>query len=207
MITLHHAPNTRSLRVLWLLEELGVSDSEIRVVSTTLRPPGAGFFDQDTPLGKIPVLQVDAGPPFCESGAILQFLLERFGEGRLEPPVDHPERGPYLQWLHYAEGTLSQPLSTLLWHVRYKQDAEEVPSVIADARQRLDGVLAFLANGLGDREYLVGDFTAADIMNGFLLIAASQFTDGIFDGHPTVAAYVQRLLARPALQRVLAAQA
>ena len=181
-------------------------ESEYTVVPTTLKPPGAGFFDQDTPLGKIPVLRDGDGPPFCESGAILQFLLERFGDGRLEPPAASPTRGPYLQWFHYAEGSLSQPLSTILWHVRYKQDAAELPTVMADARERLDGVLRFLANGLGEQEYLVGDFTAADIMNGFLLVAASQLADGVYDGHPAVAAYVQRLMARPALQRVMSKQ-
>ncbi len=200
MLVLHHAPRTRSVRVRWLLLELGVPH-ELRRVDFV--PPKEGFFSQATPLGKIPVVEED-GAVFCESGAILEYILERHGEGRLAPAVGSPARGPFLQWMHWAEGTLSQPLSVLLWHRIYKGDAEALPSVIDEATTRAHRSLDFLAEGLGDGPWILGrDFSAADIMLGFTL-AAAQVLGALGEGHPTLVAYLGRMQERPAFQQAAA---
>ena len=191
---------TRSLRVVWLLEELGVP-YELRRVE--FQPPRQGFFSQATPLGKLPVLE-DDGVVFCESGAMLEYVLERHGAGRLAPAPGSRERGPFLQWIHYAEGTLYPPLGTLVFHTFYRQDAADLPSVIDDARDRAGSALDFLADQLGDQEYLLASgFSAADVMMAFTLIVA-QIT-GLLPGRwPTLAAYLDRLQSRPAYQRATA---
>ena len=195
MLRLYHAPRTRSVRVRWLLEELGIPHQLERVAFV---PPEKGFFSQATPLGKLPVLE-DEGTTICESGAILEYILERYGEGRLAPAVGSPERGAFLQWMHFAEGTLSQPQSTLIWHILYKKDAQDVPEVLRDARGRAHTSLAFLEEQLAGNDYLLGEgFSAADIMLGFTLAAARVL--GVLDGHRALVAYLERLERRPAFQ-------
>lgn len=200
MLTLYHAPRTRSVRILWLLEELGL-DYELRKVDFV---PPSQTFSQRTPLGKLPVIE-DGDVVICESGAILEYVLERYGDGRLAPPVDSSLRGPFLQWIHFAEGTAYPPLGTIIWHSFYKRDASELPSVIDDARGRARSALDFLAKALSGREYLVGDeFSAADIMMTFTLEVARVL--GVLDeGYPELSRYLSRMQERPAFQRALAA--
>lgn len=194
MLTLWYAPRTRSIRVRWLLEELGVP-YELRRVDFN-RP--ARTFAQDTPLGKFPVVE-DDGVTICESGAIVEYVLERYGEGRLAPPIGDPRRGPFLQWLHYAEATAFAPLGVIIWHMLYAGDADTIPTVIESARERARSALDFLEQGIGDRDYLVGEFTAADVMMGFTLRAAVLL--GVLDErYPRLQRYVGRLEARPAFQ-------
>ncbi len=199
MLTLYHAPRTRSVRIRWLLEELELPH---RLERRPFQPPSGGFFSQGTPTGKFPVL-VDDDATFCESGAILEYVLERYGEGRLAPPPGSPERGRFLQWVHYSEGTAYPPLGTLIWHVFYRGDHERVPEVMEDARGRAGSALRFLEDGLGDGPWLLGDdFSGADIMTGFTL-AIARFV-GVLGGHPKLTGYLERLEARPALQRAMA---
>src|SRR5262245_16580567 len=106
MLRLYYAPRTRAVRIRWLLEELELPYEVQRVPFVV---PSGGFFAQATPSGKVPVLE-DEGVPIGESGAILEYVVERYGNGRLAPPVGSPARGLYLQWIHFAEGTASVPL-------------------------------------------------------------------------------------------------
>jgi len=200
MIRLYYAPRTRAVRVRWLLEELEVPHELVRVAFVA---PSGGFFAQSTPTGKVPVLE-DDGVAFGESGAIVEYLVDRYGAGRLAPPVDSAARGLYLQWLHFAEGTASVPLSTLLWHVLYKGDADAVPTVVADARERAHTTLLVAERALATSDYLPGpDFTAADIQLHFTCAVARVF--GVLDDrHPNLQAYLSRLEARPAFQRATA---
>jgi glutathione S-transferase len=200
MITLYYAPRTRAVRVRWLLEELGLPH-ELRRVAFV--PPSGRFFSQTTPLGKLPAIE-DGEVTIGESGAILEYVIERYGGGRLAPPVGSPARGRYLHWLHFAEGTLSVPISTILWHVVYKGDAEQLPSVMADAIERAHTTLAIVEQALEGRDYLADPgFTAADIMMAFTLSAARLF--GVLDArYPNLNAYLARLEARPAFQRATA---
>jgi glutathione S-transferase len=199
MMKLYFAPRTRSIRVRWLLEELGIPHELERV---EFRPQPRPFA-QATPSGKLPVL-VDGDLVMGESGAIVEYVLEKYGGGRLSPAIGSPQRGEFLQWVHFAEGTAFPPLGVLIWHGIYRSDAERVPEAMDAARERAHSALAVLERHLSAREHLLGlEFSAADIMVGFT-VAAAQFL-GLLDArYPRTAAYLSRLVERPAFQRATA---
>jgi glutathione S-transferase len=200
MLTLYHAPRTRSVRIRWLLEELGLPYALRRVAFTP--PSEGGFFSQATPGGKFPVLE-DGDVTLGESGAIVQYVLERYGRGRLEPPIASPLRAPFLYWLHFAESTAFAPIGVLVWHTLYKHDADRLPTVIDDARSRARTTLAVVERGVAGRDRLLGaDFSAADAMLGFTLAAADAF--GLLADFPALRGYFARLQARPAFRRATA---
>lgn len=199
MIRLYAAPRTRAVRIVWLLEELALPYD---LLSVTFQPTTSSFFIQQTPTGKIPTLE-DGEVVMCESGAIVQYLLERYGKGRLEPAVGTPERAAYLQWLHYAEATAFAPLGVVVWLTRYRQDAEDHPGLVRDAVERAKTSFGFPEQSLADRDYLAGDaFTAADIMMGFTLLAARTLE--VLDDLPNLTAYLGRITARPSFAATLA---
>jgi len=186
---------------MWLLEEL---ELPYELVVGEFRPPTRRFFDQSTPTGKYPTLE-DGEVTMIESGAIVEYLLERYGEGRLAPPVGTPERAGYLQWLHYAESTAFPPVGIIVWLTRYRGEGEALEALLEDARARAAAGFAYLEQCLGDRTWLLGDaFSAADIMMGFTLLAAQSV--GALGDSQRLQAYVRRMLDRPALQKVIAAQ-
>ena len=203
MIKLYYAPRTRSARILWLLEELGLPYELIR---GEFVPPTKRFFAQQTPTGKFPTLDDDDGDVvMCESGAIVEYILERYGEGRLAPPIGSPKRAAFLQWLHYAESTAFPPVGIVVWLSRYRDNADG-ESLLADARERANSGFDYLEQELGDQTWLLGDeFSAADIMMGFTLVAARSVAV-LDERHPQLNAYLGRLLERPALQKVVATQ-
>ncbi|NNL64801.1 MAG: glutathione S-transferase family protein, partial [Myxococcales bacterium] len=169
MIKLWFAPRTRAVRIVWLLEELGLPYELERV---SFEPTSTAFFRQQTPTGKIPVIE-DDGVVMSESGAIIEYLLERHGAGRLAPAPGTPERARYLQWLHFAESTAYPPLGIVVWLVVYRGEAESQAELVADARARARSGFDFLEAEIGEGPWLLGeDFTAADVMMGFTLAAA-----------------------------------
>ena len=199
MIKLYHAPHTRSARVLWLLEELGLP---FELVTMQYHPPATPFAQQ-TPSGKFPTLE-DGETVMFESGAIVEYLLERYGQGRLGPRAGEPRRGVFLQWLHFAEATLLPPLIEILRHTLLKPEAERIPAVVADAKIRAGVTLDVLERALHDCDYLLGaDFTAADIMMGYGVQWAAAL--GLLGNSPNLRAYNERLSSRPALKKALAA--
>lgn len=201
MIKLYFAPRTRSVRILWLLEELGLPYELARVA---FKPTSTRFFIQDTPTGKLPTIE-DDGVVMAESGAIIEYLLEKYGDGRLAPPPGSPARAPYLQWFHFAESTAFPPMGIVVWLTVYRDDAAKHPDVVADARSRAQLGLDQVEAALAGKDYLLGAaFTAADIMMGFTLYAA-QILNLLEPRHANIAAYLARLMARPALQKALAA--
>jgi glutathione S-transferase len=196
MLKLYYAPRTRSVRVRWLLEELSVPYALER---KEFRPQPTAFA-QETPIGKFPVVE-DDGVVFGESGAIVEYIVERYGAGRLAPPVGSPLRGPYLQWIHFAEGTAFPPLGVMIWHGIYLGNADQIPLAIESARERAAAALAVVEHHLESRAFLLGDeFSAADVMLGFTL-AAAQFLGVLGDSSPNTLAYLGRLMERPAFQR------
>jgi len=140
----------------------------------------------------------------CESGAIVEYILERYGAGRLAPPIGSPARAAFLQWLHFAESTAFPPLGIIVWLTRYRGDAEQQAALLEDARTRAEAGLDFLQRGLGSKRFLLGDgFSAADVMMGFTLAAARAL--GVLDDrHPVLNEYLARLQARPAFQKAAA---
>jgi glutathione S-transferase len=202
VIKLYFAPRTRSVRVLWLLEELGLPYELERV---DFQPPATNFFAQSTPLGKLPTIK-DGDVVMCESGAIVEYILERYGDGRLAPPVGSRERAAFLQWLHFSESTAFPPLGIVVWLTRYREDAEHHAAILEDARARAASGLDFLESQLGQNAFLVGDeFSAADIMMGFTLVAARVL--GVLDDrYSMLNGYLARLAARPAFQTAIAVE-
>ncbi len=198
MIKLYHAPFTRSIRVLWLLEELGVPYQLERVAFQPPKQP----FSQPTPYGKVPAIE-DGDVKMIESGAILEYVLERYGRGKLAPATGSPERGPFLQWLHFAESTALPPVGDIVRHTVFKPEAERIPAVVEDARARLDRTLEVVEKALDGRDYLLASgFSAADVMMGVSLFIMRRLK-ALDPKFTNLEAYLARLESRPALQKAL----
>ncbi|MGM4925114.1 glutathione S-transferase family protein [Tardiphaga sp. 804_B3_N1_9] len=211
MLTVHHLNNSRSQRVLWLLEELGVPYEIIRYnrQPNMLAPPELRAIH---PLGKSPVI-TDSGNTIAESGAIVEYLVKTYGNGRLIPPDNTPERLRFTYWLHYAEGSAMPPLLLKLIFLMLPKRAPLLmrPVVNAIAAKALDTLvdpqlkqhMAFWEGELSKSEWFAGsEFTAADIQMSFPLEAASARA-GLEQGHPKAMAWLAKIHARPAYQRAL----
>jgi glutathione S-transferase len=202
MIRLYHCPHARSARVLWLLEELGVPYDLVKLDFTPERLKSPDYL-KIHPLGKVPAI-VDGDLTLFESGAIVEYIVERYGEGRLAPPPGSAERAAFLQWLHFGEATLLPPLGDIAQHTIFRPEAERIPAVVADARQRAAAVLALLERVLSERAYLAGsDFTAADIMTGYGL-HLTKLLGLLTPDQPNIQAYLGRLAERPAFRKAFA---
>jgi glutathione S-transferase len=211
MLTVHHLNNSRSQRVLWLLEELGVPYEIVRYQrqSNMLAPPELLAIH---PLGKSPVI-TDRGNTIAESGAIISYILDAYGDGRLIPPAETAERLRFTYWLHYAEGSAMPPLLLKLIFLMMPRRAPMLlrPLVNAISTKALDTIvnpqmkrhMAFWESELAKSECFAGDaFTAADIQMSFPLEAASARA-GLAQRHPNAVAWLERVHARPAYQRAL----
>ena len=202
MIKLYHASKTRSVRVLWLLEELGVP-YELSLVPFTQEALKSPAFLRVNPCGSLPAIE-DGDVAMFESGAIVEYVLERYGNGRLAPPVGSPARARYLQWLHFGEASLLPPLGDIAQHAMFRPEAERIPAMVADGRRRAAAKLDVLAHALADSAYLCGaDFTAADVMVGYG-VAIAALLGVVGDQHRHVRSYLARLEARPAFQKAFA---
>ncbi|QMW23621.1 glutathione S-transferase family protein [Sandaracinobacteroides saxicola] len=194
MIIVHHLNNSRSQRILWLCEELGL-DYDIRHytrdATTNLAPPELKAVH---PLGKSPVIE-DDGVRVAESGAIVDYLIRRHGAGKLAAPASKHEA--YLEWLHFAEGSAMLPFMLALYTGRLGEAAAPLQPRI---QEQIASHLAFFDAELGDREWLLGTLTGADIMMSFIAEFAAK--QGI--GGPRLAAYARRCQARPAWQAAAA---
>ena len=201
MLKLFHAPRTRSARVIWLLEELG--DVPYSVETKTFKVPLEKLFSQDTPHGKFPSL-VDGDVSLFESGAIIQYILERYGNGRLEPEVRSPLRGRYLQWIHFAESTGCTALNLIGWYGFVRADDERFKPVLEEMHGWARSSFGVLEKGLGDQDYLLGAaFSAADIMTGYTVNMAKVFGVAL-ESFPAVSSYLEKLSTRPAFQKAMA---
>jgi len=213
MITVHHLNNSRSQRVLWLLEELGLP-YEVkpyqRDANTMLAPPE---LREVHPLGKSPVI-TDAGQTLAESGAILEYLADKYGQGRLAPAPGTPERLRYTYWMHFAEGSAMPPLLLKLIFDRMKTGPMPFfvrPVARAIAERGLTGFvlpnlernLTFMEGELAKGEWFAGPaFSAADIQMSFPLEAA-RARGGLDEKRPRLLAWLDRIHKRPAYLRAL----
>ena len=211
MITVHHLENSRSQRVVWMLEELGL-DYEIKPYKRepTMQAPEA--LRAVHPLGKSPVI-TDGDKTLAESGAILEYLVEAYGKGGFAPSVGSPERLHYTYYMHYAEGSL-MPL--LFMKLVFNRLPERVPWAMRPvARMISNGAdkallgpqitnhFAFLESELGERDWFAGaDFSAADVQMSFPIQAAAERVG--FGGRlPNLQGFVDRIRARPAYKRAV----
>jgi glutathione S-transferase len=217
MIVVHHLNNSRSQRVLWLLEELGL-EYEIKPYQrdrkTMLAPPELRAVH---PLGKSPVIsdrRGDGEVTLAESGAILEYLADRYGAGRLAPAVDAPERLRYSYWMHFAEGSAMPPLLMKLIFDRIKSSpmpffVRPIARSIADRAlnsfvvPNLERNLDFLEGELAKSEWFAGArFSAADIQMSFPLEAA-RVRGGLDEKRPRLMAFLEKIHSRSAYTRAL----
>jgi len=213
MLTIHHLENSRSQRILWLLEELGV-DYRIqryeRDKQTSLAPAA---LQRVHPLGKSPII-TDGEDTVAESGAIVEYLVHKYDVGRLLPPAGSPERLQYTYWLHYAEGSF-MPLMILALIMNRIETAPmpffikpiargitgKVRSAYLDANIKRN--LAFMEKSLSESLWFCGDeMTAADVQMSFA-VEAAEVRSNLSDDYPQLAAFLARVRSRPAYQAAL----
>jgi glutathione S-transferase len=198
VLTLHHSPFSRSVRVLWLLEELGLPYALVTLPPIRATTP----FSQPTATGKVPTLE-DGPVVMFESIAIMQYLLDRYGDGRLAPERDSADWPLFLQWLHFSEATTFPQIGSVARHSFALPEAERNAAALAENRALALRVLEPPEAALRGRDHLVGDaFTAADVAMGYTVGTASLL--GLLGGFPALEAYLARLRARPAFARAVA---
>ena len=199
MLQVHHLNNSRSQRILWLLEELALPYEVVAHERdpATMRAPAS--VKAVHPLGKLPVV-LDGGLTIAESGAIVEYLLSRYGHGRLAPAPGTAEHVAYLQWLHFAEGS-GMPLVVLLLYLGRMPGVPE--PVTAAVRAQLADALAYADGRLGASPYFAGaELSAADVQMTFFLQAATVYLRSA-DQYLRVGEFLGEMTARPAYQRAI----
>jgi len=185
-ITVYHLPRSRSMRVLWLLEELGLP---YNVESLDYVPGNFGGKDYTKihPLNKVPAIK-DGDMVMFESIAIMQYIMDINATGKLAPAIDDPEYGPYLQWLHYGESTLAPVIAALMYQRHFSPLDKRSKDVEVWAESELAKVFSMLETQLDNHDYILkSGFSAADISVGYCLLLArlakahAQITDRIED--------------------------
>jgi glutathione S-transferase len=197
MIVVHHLNDSRSERILWLLEELGLP-YEIkryqRDAATRLAPPELTAVH---PLGKSPVM-TDGERTIHESGAIVDYLIRRHGGGRLAPALGSEAYETYNQWLHYAEGSAMLPLLLFMYVSRLGEAGAPLHPRI---ESEMANHMGYVDKALAGRDWLLDDFSAADVQMSFVGEVLGAF--GRLDAYPNIKAWVKRLQARPAYKAAL----
>ena len=197
-LLLHYAPNSRASRISWLLEELELP-YELNRMDFHPKDLKSDAHRERHPLGRIPVLE-DGDISIFESGAIVDYVLERHKNGGLKPAVDSPEFPYYLQWFHYCEGMVMPPINTIVVHtLLLPPDRQDAP-VRDQARRLLTRAWGPVEEALEGKDYLIGDFSGADIMLGHAAFMSNRL-GCIGDDMPNLKAYVERIAARPAFQK------
>ena len=197
----HHIPNTRSTRIVWLLEELGL---DYDVQKYELKPASLRTeeYTKIHPMNRVPSIE-DGDVSMFESGAIVQYILAKHGNGQLAPTVDAPNFHKYLQWFHYCEGMLMPPVNTIVVQTILLPEERRDASVLAQATKLLTRMLTAVEKELEGRDYIAGDFSGADIMSRHACIVAQRLGADVSD-KPNVSAYIERLKGRDAYQRAIA---
>lgn len=203
MITLYHVDGARSMRSLWLLNELGL-EFELVTLAFSMEALRAPEYLAVSPLGRVPCL-VDGELTIFESGAIAQYLCETYDDGTLHRAPGHPERPAWLQWLHYAE-TVAVHGASLVQQRVFVAPEKRSEVVVKLETARLRKALEVLDRHLAERDYLLASgFSAVDTAVGYSAHLARDFTD--LEALPNVAAWYTRLAARPAFRKSLGASA
>lgn len=200
MLKLHFAPNSRAGRIVWLLEELGL-EYDINKMSFHPKDLKSEEHRARHPLGRIPVLE-DGDITLWESGAIVDYVVERHKNGGLKPAVDDPRFPEFLQWFHYCEGMVMPPINTIVVHTLLLPEDRRDEVVLGQAKRLLTKALGPVDEALAGREYLIGDFSAADIMLGHACFMANRL-GCVPDEYANLKAYVQRVSDRPHFQTAI----
>ena len=200
MLTLHFAPNSRAGRIVWLLEELGLP-YELNRMDFHPKDLKSDAHRARHPLGRVPVLD-DGDVSLYESGAIVEYVMARHGDGGLKPAVDSEMFPEYLQWFHYCEGMVMPPVNIIVVQTVLLPPDRRNDESLAQAQKLLSRAVAPLDEALAGREYLVGSFSAADIMLGHSLFMANRLGQ-VSDDLKNLKAYVERIAARPAFEKAI----
>ena len=200
MLTLHFAPNSRAGRIVWLLEELGLP-YELNRMDFHPKDLKSDAHRARHPLGRVPVLD-DGDVSLYESGAIVEYVMARHGDGGLKPAVDSETFPEYLQWFHYCEGMVMPPVNIIVVQTVLLPPDRRNDESLAQAQKLLSRAVAPVDEALAGREYLVGSFSAADIMLGHSLFMANRLGQ-VSDDLQNLKAYVERIAARPAFEKAI----
>ena len=193
----YYAPNTRAVRTVWLLNELGL-DYELERFTLGEKAMRAPEYLAVNPNGRVPTLD-DGEVRMSESTAIAQYLVARYGDGSLARSPDSPEFPAYLQWLHYAEGMIMPPINAYVVETILLPPERRSETHADRALRLLNRTLGPVEARLEGRDYLLDSFSAADTITGHACIMSEKF--GVdFADKPNLKAYNERLLARPALR-------
>lgn len=203
MLKLHFAPNSRAGRIVWLLEELELP-YEINKMAFHPKDLKSDEHRARHPLGRIPVLE-DGDLTLWESGAIVEYILERHKNGGLKPAVDTPEFPVYLQWFHYCEGMVMPPMNTIVVQTILLPPDRRDETALGQAQRLLTRALAPIDEALAGKEYLIGDFSAADIMLGHACFMSNRF-GCVKDEMVNLKAYIERVQSRPHFQTAITMQ-
>ncbi len=200
MLKLHHAPNSRAGRILWLLEEL---ELPYNLNSMKFHPSDLKSDEHRSrhPLGRIPVLE-DGDITIYESGAIVEYILAKHAPGKLKPEVNDDTYPQYLQWFHYCEGMVMPPMNTIVVHTIILPEDRRDQIVLGQAQRLLAKALVPVNNALKDKEYLIGAFSGADIMLGHALYMSNRL-NCVTDDLSNIKDYISRIEARPSFQKAV----
>ena len=199
---LYFAPNSRAVRTAWLLYELGLDFEVERFESIADKALRSAEYRAVNPNGRIPVLD-DGDVRMTESTAIAQYLVARYGNGRFVPEVSSPDFPLYLQWLHYGEGMIMGPMNNYVVEAILLPPDRRSEAHAKRALKLMGRVLQAVDTHMQDREYLAGDFTAADTITGHACMMAERMGIDLSEA-PNVKAYVDRIQTRPALVKAQA---
>lgn len=200
MLKLHFAPNSRASRISWLLEEL---DLPYELNSMAFHPKDLKSDEHRArhPLGRIPVLE-DGDISIFESGAIVEYILERHKNGGLKPAVDDANFPAYLQWFHYCEGMVMPPVNTIVVQTIILPEERRDATVLGQAQRLLTKAWGPVNDALEGKDYLIGDFSGADIMLGHAAFMSNRL-GCVPDEMVHLKAYVARITARPAFDKAI----
>ena len=203
MLTLHFAPNSRAGRIVWLLEELGLA-YDINKMAFHPQDLKSDAHRARHPLGRVPVLD-DGDIRIFESGAIVEYVLARHKNGGLKPAEAADEFPQYLQWFHYCEGMVMPPVNTIVVQTVLLPPERRDETALAQAQRLLSKALEPVNAALEGRDYLIGYFSAADIMLGHACFMSNRL-GCVGDDMPHLKAYVERVANRPAFKTAIEMQ-
>ena len=200
MLKLHFAPNSRASRIMWLLEELELP-YELNRMDFHPKDLKSDEHRERHPLGRVPVLE-DGEVSIYESGAIVEYILARHKDGGLKPSVDSPLYPEYLQWFHYCEGMVMPPVNTIVVQTVLLPPDRRDETALSQAQRLLTKSWAPVEESMTGRDYLIGNFSAADVMLGHACFMSNRL-GCISDDMPNLKGYVQRIAARPAFDKAI----
>ena len=202
MLKIYHSPGTRGFRVIWVCEELGVP-YEVEPVDFSAKNRARPEWRVMNPVGKVPVM-TDGDMKMFESCAMMQFVLDRYGDGKLQPAKDNPTYAHYLQWSWFAEATFARPLGEIVNHRR--EFKPELHNVVAEMKSRATAAVHAIDAAVVDRPYLLGDkMSAADLSICYAMRGYRRMVTEELPGH--VQGLFDRVTALPSYERTVAADA